>query len=132
MNEEEALQNRIYDNNSDEFEKNDLGNIAYMSLFQALPKLEEYSVPTDLADVVMKKIEERQKRSLLRQDFFWFWVGIFLLLYGGVYAAIKTEFKIEFGFIDGFAYKGVLLFGICFIAALNYLDRFIRRKRFIA
>lgn len=129
MNADEELQNKIHSSEPG-LDKTDPEVIAYTTLFRALSKSGDYSVPADFVDVVIKKLEKRQKRSFLQHDFLWLGLGIFLLLTGGAYTMINEEFKIDLGFLDGFAYKGVLVFGVCFIAGLNYIDwRIVRRRK---
>ena len=127
MNAEEELQSKIH-NNESELDKTDPEIIAYKRVFQALSTSADYSVPLDFADVVIKKLEARQKRSVLQHDFLWLCLGVLLLLTGGAYTTITMKLKIDFGFLEDFAYKGVLVFGVCFVAALNYIDRRVRRS----
>jgi len=102
--------------------------VAYSNLFRVLAKTEDYSAPVHLADKIIKTLKKNQEKSLLRQDFFWLGTGILLLLTAGIYTVVHSEFKIDFGFLNAFVYKGVLVFGICFIAVLNYIDRRVARK----
>lgn len=128
MNAEEELQKKIHAKELDGLDENDPEIIAYSIVFQTLVKARDYSASTHLADDVIKRLEKEQKRSFLTGDFFWLCVGIALLLTGGAYTVMQLKFKIDFGFLAGFAYKGVIIFGICFITILNYIDRHIVRK----
>ncbi len=128
MNTEEELQKRIQNDELKEVDKSDPQVVAYSNLFRVLSKTEDYSAPVQLADNIIKTLKKKQKKSSLRRDFFWFGAGILLLLTAGIYTVIQLEFKIDLGFLNAFVYKGVLIFGICFIAALNYIDKRMARK----
>ena len=128
MNAEEELQRKIQNNELEEADKSDPQVVAYSSLFRVLSKTEEYSAPVYLADNVIKTLKKRKKKSFLKHDFFWLGTGIFLLLAVGIYTILRSEFKIDLGFLNAFVYKGVIVFGICFIAALHYIDTRMARK----
>jgi len=134
MNAEGDLQKKIQNNELKELDESDPQVIAYVNLFRVLSQTEEYSSPEHLADSVIEALKKKQKKSVLKRDFFWFGTGILLLLAAGIYTVVYSEFKINLGFLNAFVYKGVLVFGICFIVVLHYIDRRMARKdkRFIA
>lgn len=128
MSREEEIQKKIQDNAIQEIDKDDPDVIAYLRVFRALPKTREYSVPERFAETVIRKLERKQKRIFLLHEYMWLTAGILLLVTAGAYTVTRLDFKIDFGFLNAFSYKGVLVFGIFFIAMLNYIDRRVIRK----
>jgi hypothetical protein len=123
-NRERELQEKIEAGHAPDDESPDTR--AYQQVFHALGKQPAYTLPDTFADKVLRKIEQKQERSL-RFEYFWLGAGIFLLLAACVTAIVMTGFKFEAGFLRNMAgYKGLVLFGILFILFLHWVD-----KRFI-
>jgi len=124
MNYEEELQQKIEEGKLQELEKNDLDVRAYASIFKTLQNAPQYVAPPDLADLVLKKLPAKRKRSLLQNDFFWLAAGIAILFGAAVFIAIRINYVVDLGFLNGMsAYKGLIIFGLGFIVFINFLDR---------
>jgi predicted exporter len=123
---DEELQKKIesgFSSNAD-----DLDVKAYQEVFARLAKKPHVNLSADFADVVIKRIEERQRRSA-SHDFFWLGFGVSLLIIALIVAAIMSGFRPTLGFLKGMsAYAGVFAFGIAFILFLNRLDKKIVTK----
>jgi hypothetical protein len=97
---------------------------AYQSVFNALKHEPEFTLSSSFADkVVGMAVKKQQSKSTFR-EYFWFGFGFFLMLVAFVVAIVLTEFKLNMGFLNGLSsYKGVIIFGIFFIAILHLLDK---------
>ena len=100
---------------------------AYKKVFDALTLEPDFHLPVNFADQVILKMESG-KESL--RDFVWFGLGIFLFAIATLVTIMLTNFSVSFGamkFITG--YPGLFIFGVCFILALQWLDKkFVRPK----
>ena len=68
-------------------------------------------------------LEKQHSRSTFR-EYFWFGVGIFVMLIAFVATIVMTEFKLNMGFLNALSsYKGLIIFGIFFIGLLHWLDK---------
>jgi hypothetical protein len=108
---EEALQNQM----------DGVDAYAYQKVFDVLKQEPDFSLPINFADRVIQKIEAKKESST---DFIWFGAGIFMFAIAAIVTIVLTDFKISFGalkFITG--YPGFFIFGVCFILALQWLDR---------
>ena len=106
----------------------DLDVKAYREVFARLSKKPQVNLSADFADVVVRRIEARQKRNASR-DFFWLGFGVSLLVIALIVAAFMSGFKPTLGFLKGIsAYAGVFAFGLAFILFLNRLDKKIVLK----
>lgn len=116
---EEELQNRIESGGSTQGADAD----AYRRVFSAIGKEPAYKVPVDFAGKVMSQIDARRSTSLSR-DYIWFGIGIVFLVISFLVTLTFVDFRIDFGFLKVMAdYKGLAVFGIAFILALNWLDK---------
>jgi hypothetical protein len=102
---------------------------AYRLVFAALRKEPEYRMSSSFADRVVSKIQEKQKGS--SSEFFWFGLGIVLLLIAFVVAIAMTGFKIDLGFLSGMSsYYRLFIFGAVFAGFLSWIDRrFIQHRQ---
>jgi FtsH-binding integral membrane protein len=118
---EERLQEKIEANTG--FDDGNPDTQAYRQVFQALEKTPRYALPDTFADKMLRKIEQKEQRSL-RITYAWLVAGIVLLTGGGVAAVVMTGFQFEAGFLRGMAdYKGLLAFGVAFVLFLHWLDK---------
>ncbi|MEX2230820.1 MAG: hypothetical protein WD824_01570 [Cyclobacteriaceae bacterium] len=102
---------------------------AYQEVFRALKKDPGYEISSSFAQtVVARMISKQQSKS--SKDYFWFGAGIFFLAIAFLATILFIDFRFDFGFLTGMAdYAGLAVFGIAFIAILNWLDkRLIREK----
>lgn len=107
----------------------DLDAKAYQQVFSALKQEPDFKLPPVFADKIVSRIQLQQSKSL-RKEYFWLGFGIFLTVITFIVAIMMTNFQFDFGFLNGLSnFKGVLIFGACFILALHLLDkRLIRGK----
>jgi hypothetical protein len=119
---EEELQNSFDAGKNPEGEALDIK--AYQSVFKALQTEPEFILSSAFADkVVATAMQKQQSRSFL-STYFWFGMGIVLLLIAFIVAIALTDFKLDFGFLNGLSsHKGVIVFGIFFIGLLHWLDK---------
>ena len=103
---------------------------AYQHVYTALKSDPEFSLPATFADQVIAVVVRKQRKNSF-EEYFWFGIGIFLLLIAFVTSILLTDFKISAGIFGGLSsYKGLLIFGACFIGLLHWLDkRLMRSKR---
>ena len=95
--------------------------LAYTKVFNALKQEPDFHLSDNFADLVISRIENKREFS---KDYLWFGVGIFLFVVATIVAIQLTNFSLNFGvlpFIEG--YKGLFIFGISFILALQWLDK---------
>ena len=124
---EEELQNKIESGASGE--DNGLDARAYREVFRALEKEPGYKLPSTFAEKVVAKVAARQKTEQSR-DYFWFFSGVLVLLIAAAATIAVTGFKLDFGFLTSMAdYKGLAIFGVVFVAVLNWLDRRLVREK---
>ena len=109
---------------------NDLDARAYKEVFRALKTSSpETSLPVNFADKIIARVIEKQKRESAR-DFFWFGVGIFLMIVALIVTIYYTGFKFNLGFLKGMSgYAGLFVFGVAFIILLNVLEKRIVPRR---
>ncbi len=115
---DEELQNQIEKQNviSDE-----LDAMIYSKVFNALKQEPDFRLSTNFADQVILKIENKKE---FFADYMWFGVGIFLFVVATIVAILLTNFTLNFGVLKFMAgYKGLFIFGVCFILALHWFDK---------
>jgi hypothetical protein len=102
---------------------------AYQEVFRALAKEPLYQVSPNFAENVVARVVSKQQAKQSR-DYLWFGAGIFFLVVTAIATLMMVGFTPNFGFLTSMSdYKGLALFGIVFIALLNWLDkRLIRGK----
>jgi hypothetical protein len=99
---------------------------AYRTIFDALKK-EPYQLPNHFADSVVRRVEAGSKG--LSSDYVWMGIGLFAFFLTAVVIAVLMKVSVNFGafkFISG--YGGLLVFGLLFILALQWVDKSIIRK----
>ncbi|MBS1505146.1 MAG: hypothetical protein JSS79_00760 [Bacteroidetes bacterium] len=102
---------------------------AYKKVFDALGQEPEYALPSNFADRMVRLVEAKEHSKEISRDNFWIGLGIFAFLVGLVFAIAATDFKFSTGafrFLSG--YPGLIIFGIVFILALQWLDKKIVRR----
>jgi len=120
---DEELQNRIERGN---FSDDTLDQKAYQQVFASLKK-EPYVLPSSFADQVINRIENK---STLSKDYLWFGLGLLLLVGGAIFAAVQSDFKLNFGVLRlPSGYTGLIVFGLAFILLLHYLDKQLIQRR---
>jgi hypothetical protein len=101
----------------------DLDLSAYRAVFKALEKAPESGLSKNFADKIVAKVIAKRKKSESR-DFFWFGVGIFCLVITFIIVFAIAAPKLHLGFLrDMSGYSGLLVFGVVFLLALNWLDK---------
>ncbi|MFZ6011038.1 MAG: hypothetical protein ACOYXT_11895 [Bacteroidota bacterium] len=108
----------------------DLDIKAYQQVFKALQKEPTVRLSKGFEDRVLAAIAEKEKKSTSR-DMLWLWLGVFSLVVTMIIAVAFTSFKPDLGFLKGVSsYKGLVVFGIFFIALLNWIDkRLVKNKQ---
>ena len=99
---------------------------AYKKVFDVLKQEPDFQLPANFADRIMARLEARRESS---KDFVWLGIGIFSFVIAGVVAVVLTGFSLNFGafkFITG--YPGLIVFGIAFVLALQWVDKKVVRK----
>jgi hypothetical protein len=97
---------------------------AYQTVFQALKNEPEFTLPSSFADKVVRLALEKQNSKSTFREYFWFGLGIFVMLIASTVAIFMTEFKLDMGFLKGLSsFKGLIIFGIFFIGLLHWLDK---------
>ena len=99
---------------------------AYKKVFDALKQEPDFRLPANFSDQVIAKLEAKRESS---RDFIWFGLGIFSFVIATVVAVVLTDFRLNFGafkFIAG--YQGLIIFGIVFILALQWIDKRVIQK----
>jgi hypothetical protein len=97
----------------------------YHSVFKALRTETDYVLPADFAERVIAAVKARYSS----RDMVWFTGGVFLIIIALVVAVMVTGFSFTFGaftFLSG--YPGLVIFGVAFILALQWIDRRWIRK----
>lgn len=118
---EEELQKKIESGENPQGDELDVK--AYREVFHALNHDRGFELPANFTDRVVAKVMGKRKKDSSR-DMWWFGIGIFLIVIAFVVAVVFTGFKMDLGFLRGIAdYKGLVIFGIAFIAFLNWLDK---------
>lgn len=101
---------------------------AYRKVFEVLKKDPDFHVSLPFADRVLARIEA--ERTSTQRDYWWMAAGIFLAVAGVAVTIVLTKATWTTGiftFISG--YRGLLIFGVAFILALQWIDRKIVRKQ---
>lgn len=100
---------------------------AYRKVFSSLQRDPEFFLHSSFEDLLIQRIAAKHARESSR-DGWWFMGGLLLFLIGLIVAVILIDFKPGIGvysFIKG--YRGLILFALLFILALNFVDKkFIR------
>ena len=116
---EEALQKNVEAGKVSD----DLDAKAYQQVFSGLKREPEFKLPASFADTVVARLQLQQSKSL-RREYFWLGFGIFLSVITFIVAIVLTDFTLDLGFLKNLSnFKGVLIFGGCFILALHWLDK---------
>lgn len=99
----------------------------YDKIFEALRREPEFTISPKLAEAVVRRIDFSAHRS--STDLIWLYTGLAACFIAMLVTALLTGFEINFGafkFISG--YKGLFVFGIFFVLALQWIDKKIVRK----
>ncbi len=97
---------------------------AYQTVFNALKHEPEFTLSSSFADNVVGLAMKKQNSKSTFREYFWFGVGIFVMLIASVVAIFMTDFKFDMGFLNGLSsFKGLIIFGIFFIGLLHWLDK---------
>ena len=101
---------------------------AYRRVFDALKREPSFKLSSDFADKVIRNRHGVPHSSATR-ELVWLYVGLFSFIVVAGIAIFLTGFKINLGvlkFISGF--RGLIVFGVMFILALQWIDRRFVRK----
>lgn len=100
----------------------------YRTVFNALRREPEFALPPSFADRVLSRLTEKQSS----RDIVWLYMGLGSMVIALIVAVALSGFKPDFAFLGTFSflssYKGLLVFGIAFIAMLQWIDRKFVRK----
>jgi hypothetical protein len=84
----------------------------------------EFTVSSSFADKVVGLAIKKQNSKSTFREYFWFGLGIFVMLIASAVAIFITEFKLDMGFLNSLSsFKGLIIFGIFFIGLLHWLDK---------
>jgi hypothetical protein len=96
---------------------------AYRVVFHALKKEPVAMLSSSFEDRIIQLVVEKRMREE-RRDKFWFGFGLFMIFIAFVVAIALTGFAWNLGFLRNMSdYSGVAIFGVAFIAFLNWLDK---------
>ena len=109
---------------------------AYWEVFRVLKKDPGYTLDAGFAERVTAFVQAR-KRWQNTRDFIWFGAGslVLLVVFGGtlLYAGFNLHlhgFTLDLGFLSVMSdYKGLAIFGLLFIAMLNWIDKNLIRRQ---
>ncbi len=112
------------------FDADNMDEKAYREVFRILKKDPEYELSAHFAERVVASIATKQTSRSYR-DYIWFGAGIMVLLAAFVgtmmYTGLDFNLRgigVDLGFLSGMSdYKGLAIFGVVFIALLNWLDK---------
>lgn len=100
---------------------------AYKRVFDSLGRETSFSLPSSFANRVMNVLLAREKRKEIRRDYFWLALGIFGFVIAFAVVFVITDFKFTSGVFSFLSsYGGLIIFGIAFVAILNFLEKKIR------
>jgi hypothetical protein len=119
--EDEQLQENT---ESGKFQADSLDAKAYQYVFRAAAKEPAYRLDGNFADRVIQKVLAKKQQKESSRDFWWFGLGIFLLLIAFVVALGFIGFKINPGLLRSIAdFKGLLITGAVLVWIFNILDK---------
>ena len=105
-------------------EGDELDAKAYQTVFNALKREPDFTLSSSFADKVVGMAMKKQNSKSTLREYFWFGLGIFVMLIASVVAIFMTDFKFDMGFLNGLSsFKGLIIFGIFFIGLLHWLDK---------
>lgn len=119
---DEALQNQIESGLIPDHEDGQ----AYKHVFNALKQEPEFHVSLSFADRILARLNKKEEQ----RDYWWLAAGIFLVIIALIVTLALTSARWSAGiftFISG--YRGLILFGIAFILALQWIDRKVLKKQ---
>jgi hypothetical protein len=110
--------------------ENDADAGVYKTVFNALEREPDYSLPTQFADSVMVKINLRHQKSSSADSIF-LAIGITLLLIVAIVGAALSGFSPDWGIYKFFSnYLWLIIFGGVLVAIINWVDHRIVRRDF--
>jgi hypothetical protein len=119
---DEALQNQIESGAIPDHED----GLAYKHVFNALKKEPEFHVSVPFADRILARLDKKEEQ----RDYWWLAAGIFLVIIALIITLALTSARWSAGtftFLSG--YRGLILFAIAFILALQWIDRKVLKKQ---
>jgi hypothetical protein len=124
--EDEALQKQF---ECGDFPAEGIDAHAYQKVFDALKREPEFTLPVYFADRLVTLLESREMAKETSRDNFWLGLGLFSFVIALLVAFALTGFKLSAGAFQFLAgYPGFIIFGIAFIALLNWVDKRVIRK----
>jgi len=103
---------------------------AYRKVFHALRREPEFVLPPSFADRIVGRLDEKHSS----RDLVWLYMGLGSFVITLLVAIVLSGFNPDFSFLtlSSFtflsSYKGLVIFGIAFILALQWIDRKFVRK----
>lgn len=126
MKHEEQLQQQVESGKAD----NSLESRVYQRVFFALSQDTGPALSPDFADKVVAVVRESKESKWSRLEVCLAFLGGFFSLGLLFVAIVLTGFSIELGFLNGLgSFKGVLFFGVAFVIALNWIERWFSRHK---
>lgn len=125
MKHDEELQKKI---ERGEVDATSVEDRAYQKVFDVLKKEPDFHVSLPFADRVLARMEA--EKSNAQRDYWWMAAGIFIAIAGVVVTLILTKAAWTTGvftFVSG--YRGLIIFGVAFILALQWVDKKLVRKQ---
>src|SRR5579872_6741780 len=123
---DEDLQKKFDDGNRPE---DGIDAQAFQKVFDALKHEPEFTLPVYFADRLVTLIEAKEDSKEITRDNLWLGLGLLSFVIALIVASVLTGFKLSVGAFQFFAgYPGLIIFGIVFIALLNWVDKKIIRK----
>jgi hypothetical protein len=99
---------------------------AYQHIFKILKKDPEFNLPIQFADRLVSIIEKKEEK----RDYYWLAVGILFSIVSLVVAVVLVA---ERWSINAFSFLssnvGLIVFGVSFVALLQWIDKKIIRKQ---
>jgi hypothetical protein len=101
---------------------------AYQTVFRALKKEPALRLPESFSSAVVQKLQRKNASGI--SEYFWLGFGFLLIVAALIVTFAYVDFKLSFGFLSAMSsYKGLFIFGVVFIVALNFLEKQILKSR---
>lgn len=118
---EEQLQNDLERGEMPQGDELDVRS--YRQVFQALKKDPGHALSEHFAERVVAALITRQQSKDSRA-YFWFAIGIMLLIIACLGTIIFIGYRFDLGFLRAMSdYKGLAVFGVVFVLIINWLDK---------
>jgi hypothetical protein len=97
---------------------------SYASVFHALAKEPDISLPVSFADRIIQRTLALQQSKESKRDIWWLGIGIFLLTVAFIVAFAFVGFRMNPGFLRAASdYKWMFLMGVILVWIFNVVDK---------